>query len=86
MDLRAHDKDRDRVAEEIVRGTAERLAEIDPLIAEAAANWRLERMAVIDRLILRLATYELLAMPGTPPRWSSTKRSSWRGRSAPKTR
>jgi N utilization substance protein B len=66
VDLRSHDKERDRVAEEIVRGTAERLGEIDPLIAEAAANWRLERLAVIDRLILRLATYELLAMPGTP--------------------
>ncbi len=59
-------QERDRIAEEIVRGTAERLGEIDPLIAEAAANWRLERIAVIDRLILRLATYELLAMPGTP--------------------
>lgn len=66
VDLRSHDKDRDRVAEEIVRGTAERLGEIDPLIAEAAANWRLERLAVIDRLILRLATFELLATPATP--------------------
>jgi transcription antitermination protein NusB len=64
--LRARDEERDRIAEEIVRGTAERLGEIDPLIAEAAANWRLERIAVIDRLILRLATYELLTMPGTP--------------------
>jgi N utilization substance protein B len=66
VQLRSRDEERDRVAEEIVRGTAERLDQIDPLIADAAANWRLERIAVIDRLILRLATYELLAMPGTP--------------------
>ncbi len=31
-------------------------------------NWRVERMAVIDRLVLRLAVYELLADPDTPPR------------------
>jgi N utilization substance protein B len=66
VQLHARDKDRDRLAEEIVRGTAERLEQIDPLIAEAAANWRLERIAVIDRLILRLATYELLVTPNVP--------------------
>ena len=66
VELRSRDEERDRMAEAIVRGTAERLDQIDPLIAEAAANWRLERIAVIDRLILRMATYELLVMPGTP--------------------
>jgi len=47
--------------------TVERLASIDPLIAETAERWRPERMAVLDRLILRMAICELLRAPGTPP-------------------
>lgn len=47
-------------------GTVEHLAEIDPLIEESAENWRLARMPVLDRLILRLAVYELLHQPDTP--------------------
>lgn len=43
----------------IVRGTAARLAEIDQLIGAHSRHWRLERLAVIDRLILRMATWEL---------------------------
>ena len=41
---------------------------IDNYIAEAVRNWRVERLAIIDRLILRLGVQELLAHPGTPPR------------------
>ncbi|HET7617150.1 MAG TPA: transcription antitermination factor NusB [Vicinamibacterales bacterium] len=55
-------------AESLVHGTVERLAEVDALIGAHARNWRVERMAVIDRLVLRLAIYELLAQPDTPPR------------------
>jgi N utilization substance protein B len=51
----------------LARGTAERLPELDPLIEAQAEHWRLSRMAVIDRLILRLAAYELRHQPGTPP-------------------
>jgi N utilization substance protein B len=47
-------------AEALVRGTAVNLPRIDPLIVEQAEHWRIERMPVVDRLILRLATYELL--------------------------
>ena len=43
----------------LVIGTAEALDQIDPLIAAAAEHWRLDRMAVIDRLVLRMAVYEL---------------------------
>jgi transcription antitermination protein NusB len=50
----------------LVRGTTQRLSEIDALLAERAQNWRVERMAVLDRLVLRLATYEMLAEPATP--------------------
>jgi N utilization substance protein B len=41
---------------------------IDERIAEAARNWRVERMTVLDRMVLRLATHEMLAHPETPPR------------------
>ena len=50
-----------RFAEGLLRGTLDALEQIDPLIESAADNWRLSRMAVIDRLVLRLAVYELLA-------------------------
>jgi N utilization substance protein B len=55
-------------ANALVRGTIARVDEIDRLLAAHAQNWRLDRMAVLDRLILRLATYELLAEPETPAR------------------
>ena len=47
-------------------GAAGRVAEIDPIIAEAAEHWRIERMNVMDRLILRLAVYEFLHEAETP--------------------
>jgi N utilization substance protein B len=50
----------------LVRGTIERLGEIDQQLARHATNWRVERMAIIDRLVLRLAVYELLSEPATP--------------------
>lgn len=53
-------------ANDLVRGTTARTAEIDGLLARRLQNWRVERMAVIDRAVLRLAVYELLAQPDTP--------------------
>lgn len=41
-------------------------ADIDQRLAEAAENWRLPRMAGVDRNVLRLGTYELLYTPETP--------------------
>ena len=49
-------------------GTVSRVEEIDRMLAARAQNWRVERMAVLDRLVLRLAVYELLAQPDTPAR------------------
>lgn len=40
--------------------------EVDPLIEEFARGWKMERMAVIDRNILRMATYEMLHHPEEP--------------------
>jgi N utilization substance protein B len=42
-------------------------ADIDRRLTEAAENWRLTRMAAVDRNVLRLGAYELLHMPETPP-------------------
>src|SRR5215208_3571199 len=47
-------------ASSLARDTVGRLETIDPLIADTAERWRPERMAVLDRLILRMAVTELL--------------------------
>jgi transcription antitermination protein NusB len=68
LQLRPPLPERDALTLALVRGTAGDLANIDPLIADAATNWRLERLAVLDRLVLRIATHELLlAKPDVPP-------------------
>jgi N utilization substance protein B len=54
-------------ATSLARDTVVRLAAIDELIAGTAERWRPERMAVLDRLILRMAICELLRDPGIPP-------------------
>lgn len=56
----------DRFMEELVRGAAAETESIDRRIAERSENWRLERMPVVDRNILRLAVYEMKA-GATPP-------------------
>jgi N utilization substance protein B len=47
-------------AEEIIKGTYKHLAEINKLIHKCAKNWSLDRMAVVDRNVLRMAVYEIL--------------------------
>ena len=66
VEVHAPDRERDAWAVSLVRGTARELHRIDPLITQHATNWRIERMAVIDRMILRLGVYELVATD-TPP-------------------
>ena len=56
----------DPLATDLVRGVAGAQARIDQLVTEAAVGWQLERMPVVDRTVLRLATYELLARPDIP--------------------
>ncbi len=53
-------------ATKIFRGTVEHLAEIDEMIAAQADNWRLSRMAVVDRNIIRMSVYEFLHERDTP--------------------
>jgi N utilization substance protein B len=53
-------------AEDLYRVATTRDEEIDQLIQSHAENWRLERMAAVDRNLLRAAVAELLAYPATP--------------------
>jgi N utilization substance protein B len=62
------DEDNRSWANALVAGTIERVKEADGLIAAHLKNWRLERVAVIDRLVMRMAIYELLTGEDTPPR------------------
>jgi N utilization substance protein B len=48
---------------ELVHGTVDKASELDQLIEPHTTHWRLERLAVIDRLILRMATWELQYTP-----------------------
>jgi N utilization substance protein B len=52
----------------LVAGTARRHAEIDKIIAQYTEHWDLDRMAVVDRNILRLAVFELLERSAVPPK------------------
>jgi N utilization substance protein B len=47
-------------------GTARSAEEIDPIIAGASEHWRPSRMAIVDRVILRLAVYQMLHVPEVP--------------------
>jgi N utilization substance protein B len=53
-------------ASALARDTAARVNEIDPVIAKTAERWRIERMPVLDRLILRMAICEMQRDPDTP--------------------
>src|SRR5262245_9660778 len=54
-------------AEGLVEGVIRERPVLDGIIAKSAEHWRVERMAVVDRNILRLAVYELAWLPDTPP-------------------
>ena len=53
-------------SEQLVLGVYEEREATDRLIAGAADRWKLERMPVVDRNVLRMAVYELLQQPETP--------------------
>jgi N utilization substance protein B len=64
---READPDSRAFAERLVRGVHARTAELDAVIAGAAEHWRVDRMAVVDRNVLRVAVYEMVLDPETPP-------------------
>jgi transcription antitermination protein NusB len=53
-------------AVKIFRGTVDHLTELDDMIQAQAENWRLSRMAVVDRNIIRMSVYEFLHESDTP--------------------
>ncbi len=53
-------------ADSLVRGVAGSLERVDELIRTSSTNWRLERMARVDRNLLRMAAYELLEQKSVP--------------------
>ena len=57
-------------ARDLVMGVIGSIESIDKLIIEVAENWDIHRMAVVDRNVLRLATYELLHLQEIPPKVS----------------
>jgi N utilization substance protein B len=54
-------------ASRLVHGTVADVVELDALIEQHSRHWRIERLAVIDRLILRMAVWELRNESDTPP-------------------
>ncbi len=55
-------------ARALIRGVRENMSEIDRLIQVSSEHWRVDRMPLVDRNILRLAVYELLFCPEVPAR------------------
>lgn len=55
-------------AARLVVGTWTNKVALDGVIEPHCTNWRIERLAVLDRLVLRMAVHEWLAEPSTPPR------------------
>lgn len=57
-------------SKKLVCGVRENIEYLDKVIRQSSKNWRLERMSVVDRSILRLGAYEILFMDETPPKVS----------------
>jgi len=62
----AIDPDERGFADDLFRVASDRKTEIDALIESHAEHWRMERMAAVDRNLLRAAVAELLGFPATP--------------------
>ena len=62
------DKDTEKFADELVRGVQSERTAIDELIQKSSTHWKLDRMARVDRNILRLAVYEILRRADVPLR------------------
>ncbi|RPI38259.1 MAG: transcription antitermination factor NusB [Nitrospiraceae bacterium] len=60
------DADVKKFAGELVTGTLKHLEEIDKVVQEAAEHWKMERMAAVDRNILRCAVYEIIYRSDIP--------------------
>ena len=52
---------------DLIKGTVEKITEIDELIDKYSKNWKLERLTIVDKSILRMAIYEMLNTDDTHP-------------------
>ena len=57
----------EKFACDLFEGTVGEVETLDQRLGKHAENWRLDRMAAVDRNLLRLAIYELIHYPETPP-------------------
>jgi transcription antitermination factor NusB len=62
------DEDVKDFSKELVEGVCVHMKELDGLLSKASQHWRLERIAKVDRTILRMALYELLYRDDIPPK------------------
>ena len=62
------DSETTRYARQLIEGTLDATPELDREIQAVAQNWQIDRMAVIDRNVLRMATFELLHCDEIPPK------------------
>ncbi|HPM41520.1 MAG TPA: transcription antitermination factor NusB [bacterium] len=53
-------------ADELVRGVVKNMGELDDLLSSHSTNWKISRMAAVDKNVLRLAAYELTSRPDIP--------------------
>jgi len=54
------------LVEQLIRGVFQHRAELDQMVVASSKNWRLERMALVDRNVIRLALYEIKLCPEVP--------------------
>ncbi len=66
LSSRKIDAEVESFARALFEGTVKDVEHLDRLVREHSAHWRLERMAAVDRNILRMALFELLSSPETP--------------------
>jgi transcription antitermination factor NusB len=57
-------------AHQLIKGVKDNIKDIDEKIGKYATNWQIDRMAVVDRNILRIAAFEILYLDDIPPKVS----------------
>jgi transcription antitermination protein NusB len=67
LSARSTPADLDGFARELFQGTVREAEGLDRYLRDHSEHWRVERMPAVDRNVLRLALYELLHEPHTPP-------------------
>ncbi len=57
-----------KYAEVLVRGVSDKITDLDQVIEQFAEHWKINRMACVDRNILRLSAYEIIYVDDVPPK------------------